>query len=279
MKVETPHVSLKRIGYESVFRVWKKIHPDPDTGAPIFVIGSPRSGTTVFAETLGKHPRLYNYAEAGKVWDPKNYDNPQADHHWTAEDLTASDARRLRHRFAYRRWLNRGKTLVNKQPRNSVRIDYIRAIFPQARFIHIIRDGRSVVSSILTRADNEPKRKEVPFWRFCKPPDWRNLTGDDVELAAKQWRGIVNYILSKRNALGKSYTEIKYEDFCERPNDELERILDFLEVDTDGDVLGRMLAVKLESQNYKFRQRFSESDVERINAIQRPLLEEFGYPL
>ena len=77
----------------------------------------------------------------------------------------------------------------------------------------------------------------------------------------------------------KSYTEIKYEDFCERPNDELERILDFLEVDTDGDVLGRMLAVKLESQNYKFRQRFSESDVERINAIQRPLLEEFGYPL
>lgn len=102
---------LKRYGYENFYYVWKIFNLNPRLKEPIFVIGYPRSGTFIFAELLGKHPDVVNYSEAGKVWDPLNY-NPESDHLWTKRDVTEADSTRIISRFEFKRWLFRANDLL-----------------------------------------------------------------------------------------------------------------------------------------------------------------------
>ena len=90
---------------------------------------------------------------------------------------------------------------VNKHPRNSVRIDYLRRVFPDARFIHVIRDGRAVVSSIVAQIRGRARRAKQPMGGFCRPPGWRALLRDDlVEQTALQWQAIVRHVRGRRRS-------------------------------------------------------------------------------
>ena len=120
--------------------------------APIFVIGSPRSGTTISVRLFGTHPDIANWSEAGRVWDPFSYDDPDADHCWGADRYTSKDARRIHARFECFRQMHKKERFVNKHPRNSVRIDYILKIFPD--FIIYYRKMRKCFSSITLFTDN-----------------------------------------------------------------------------------------------------------------------------
>ena len=111
---------------------WRALHPTARLAEPIFLVGSPRSGTTLTVNLFGTHPDVANWSEGGRLWDPIHYHDPEADHHWTAEDATPGQIRRL-HRWCEWYRQSHGKArFVNKHPRNSVRIDYLRRVFPDA---------------------------------------------------------------------------------------------------------------------------------------------------
>jgi len=119
----------------------------PNTTADIvFLIGSPRSGTTLIGDILDLHPQISNWYEPYFVFDYFFRDRP--DDRRTAADATDRVVHYLRHEMAcYQR--NRGVCIVTeKSPRNSLKIPFLRKVFPQARFIHILRDGRDVTLSI-----------------------------------------------------------------------------------------------------------------------------------
>src|SRR5688572_11196365 len=117
---------------EARFRIWRLTAPrGVRLDRPVFMIGSPRSGTTVSVKILGRHPELANWSEAGKFWDPDGYDDPDADHAWGAERATPDEIDRLHQRFEYARQIRGGRPrFMNKHPRMSVRLDYLRAAFP-----------------------------------------------------------------------------------------------------------------------------------------------------
>ncbi len=271
---------MNGLGYELAFRLWELAgNRHPRLAQPLFFLGCPRSGTTLAVELFARHPDVVNLSEAQEIWDPLHHLDPEADHHWPAEKVTPEDARRLHARFEFHRRLHRARRLVNKNPRNSVRVAYLRAVFPDARFLHLIRDGRAVAHSLVEETRRDPERQRFPFGNFCKPPNWRTLLREDpLEQAALQWREILRTVRDARPILGSSYLELRYEELCEDPRGVLRRAYDFAGLRTDDDTLKR-LPPRLESQNFKWRTALRRQQIETLHRIQAPLLQELGYPL
>ena len=275
-----PLAALGAAGYELAYRLWLLgggRHARLER--PIFMLGCPRSGTTVAVDLFARHPDIANLSEAQEIWDPRRHLDPEADHHWTAAEVTPADARRLHTRFEFHRRLHRKARFINKNPRSSVRIDYIRAVFPDAVFLHVLRDGRAVAHSLLREMRRSSLRQRFPFGNFCKPPHWRELLRDDpAEQAALQWTEVVRCVRAHRQALGAGYHEFHYEDFCQNPRQVLAHAYGFAGLRVDDDVLQRLPA-RLDSQNFQWRAGLQPTQIETINRIQRELLDELGYPL
>jgi len=272
-------IAVREFAEESAFRGWRLLMGGQCLQRPIFMIGCPRSGTSISAVLFARHPDVASLSEAGEVWDPHRYTDPQADHYWTAANVTPQESARLHDRFEFARRVRGGGRLFNKHPRSSVRIEYLQAVFPDAHFIHVIRDGRPVVHSILEMIEREPERKSVPLGAFCKPPNWRDLLRDDpVEQAALQWREIVRYVLSQRVALGDRYHEYRYEDLCQDTRSVLGHAFSSAGLRADAGVLAR-IPEQLPLRNEKWKQTFSPTQIEAIERIQEPLLRELGYSL
>ncbi len=273
---------VRRLVYEPGFYFWRYT---AGRGArlerPIFMIGSPRSGTGVSSDLFGRHPDVANLSDAHLIWDPRHRFDADADHDWTPGAVTPEDAGRLHARFEYHRRFHGKERFLNKNPRSSVRLDYVRAIFPDAVFVHVIRDGRAVVASMLDFVRQRPHLKhlrDAPM-PFAHPPNWRDLVREDkAEQAALQWRAIVGTILGKRAELGPAYYEFRYEELCDDPRGVLASAWRFAGLRVDAEAL-EQLPKRLENQNYKWKQKLSLQQVETITRAAAPLLDELGYSL
>lgn len=112
----------------------------------VFIVGSPRSGTTILAEVLDRHPSIAQWYEPYFIWD-RHFRNALDDCRG-AEDATEEVRQWIRGAFeAYRK--ARGVDLVvDKSPRNCLKLPFVKAIFPEAAFIFLYRDGRDAILSI-----------------------------------------------------------------------------------------------------------------------------------
>ncbi|MFC1976014.1 sulfotransferase [Chloroflexota bacterium] len=112
----------------------------------VFIVGAPRSGTTLLGDVLDLHPQVGRWYEPYFILDHYFYD---ALHDCrTATDATDEVKAYISSAFDYYRRKCRCNIVVDKSPRNSLKIPFLREVFPQARFIHILRDGRDVTLSI-----------------------------------------------------------------------------------------------------------------------------------
>jgi hypothetical protein len=130
---------------------------------PVFIVGSPRSGTTILGRVLDLHPDLKQWFEPYFVWD--KYFRLSTDDARTSEDATAKVIKEIRSSF--RRYQRKAgcQFVLDKSPRNSLRIDFIRQVFPEARFIHICRDGRDSTLSINKEWLKRKNQETIPFYR------------------------------------------------------------------------------------------------------------------
>jgi len=168
---------------------------------PIFIVGFPHSGTSVLTSIFKEHPDLANWTEASEVWESfweegldEDFDKLVPKYE---KDVDPIDS--LRIKDAFYRFLNsqKKKRFVNKNPRNTVRILYIKKMFPDAKIIHIYRDGREVVNSVT-----------------------RNLDESMIEIICDRWVRVMNEVKKQKKEISDSdFYEIKYEDFCESPRD------------------------------------------------------------
>ncbi len=112
----------------------------------VFIVGSPRSGTTILGELLDKHPQVSQWYEPYFVWD-KGFRLTAHDER-TEEDATPKVQKQILKDFCAYKKRKKCSVLIDKSPRNSLKIHFILKIFPQARFVHLLRDGRDVTLSI-----------------------------------------------------------------------------------------------------------------------------------
>src|SRR5581483_6079571 len=164
------------------------------------------------------------------------------------------------------------------------RIAYLSSIFPDARFINVIRDGRAVVQSLMRvpfwqRRD----RMHTPAWRNGLTSedyeDWREKGGSPVALAAVQWRRVTQSTRDEgaRHAPDR-YAEVHYERFVEDPAAVLDAIAGFCGLPPDPEAEGFLITrFQLQDMNFQWRDRLSATDVAALHAILGDHLESFGY--
>ncbi len=114
-----------------------------------FIVGSPRSGTTLLANLLNRHPEIGVRYEPYYVWE--RYFPLRSDDVLSADDATPRVSRYIAKNFENYKKKTGYRLIIDKSPRSSLRIPFINQIFPGAKWIHIIRDGRDATLSIYKR--------------------------------------------------------------------------------------------------------------------------------
>lgn len=235
---------------------------------PIFALGCSRSGTTVFIELFRGHTDLCDWSEGAQIFEPRYYD-AEIDHVRSAADATPEIAFRIRFLLGLKARLLRRSRVVNKHPENALRLPFLAAIFPDAVFIHIVRDGLSAVESNLTRSRIDPYRRTWPFGQFPKPPAWRSyLDFPPVEQFAHQWADIVTRIRADAARLPGTagYIEIAYEDLCDDPRGVIAAIDRQAGLDPARRPAGA-IPERLRNGNGRWRDSLSPDDIAAIRRI------------
>lgn len=111
-----------------------------------FIVGSPRSGTTLMGWILDEHPEIAHWYEPVFVVD-KFFKNAPDDVR-AVEDATPKVKNYIRQEFAYFQQHTHKPLIIDKNPLNSFKIEFLHEIFPDAKFIHMLRDGRDSTRSI-----------------------------------------------------------------------------------------------------------------------------------
>ena len=195
------HIYLIRglLGYCKVFG---KLNP------PVFIVGAPNSGTRALGKAVSLSPDLEDRSEARVLWD-KDFHERRNDTLKTAEDVRTSDILRLRGNFCYYQWKSGKPIVLNRHPENSLRIHFIKKIFPSAKIIHIIRDGRAVVCSNCRSVMDNRDRLLNPFGSFLRPPGWRDrLDWPLLSQFAYMWNEAVLYASREGRKYGADYMEV-----------------------------------------------------------------------
>lgn len=271
------------------YRVVKVIRPQrTQLHKPVFIVGCGRSGTTILGRVLGKHPQITYLNEPRDIWlhEPRtDIWTAQAGQrsgklHLTAADVNADNAKQIIDAFAYRVYKQGNRQLVEKLPINSFRIGFIRAIFPDARFIHLIRHGVAVAQSI----ERETQKYD---WFGAGDYKWHLLAGyarskalGDLVQQAKndmllrgllEWRLSVSTVLQALDAVPDSdKITIRYEQLIEQPDAIIKQLEAFIGVDAD--IATENFARETIKNNKKDRQITSD-----MRAIAGELLVKLGY--
>jgi hypothetical protein len=243
-------------------------------------VGCPRSGTTVFLSTFATHPALAGLNDTTYIWD-RDIAKPDVDHIRTERDVTPEARRRLHAMYSLFLRLRGAERLVDKLPRTALRISYLHALFPDCFVIHVIRDGRAVVASLLSlhqREMSEPRRRGVSFGGFARPPGWQELRDrPPLEWFAHLWSRLVPYARASGNQLPPgAYTEVHYEEFCRDPQVVLSRLYEWCGL-CPHSRLHQAVPASLQPRNDKWRTSLAPSEQARLIAIIGPLLAELGY--
>jgi hypothetical protein len=173
------------------------------------------------------------------------------------------------------RALGSGTCLVSKRIANNLRIPQLHDIFPRARFVVLVRDGRAVAES-LSRVDWWETNHV--WWYGGTPTKWRAEGGDPWEICARNWVEEINAIERGLRAVPPEQTmTLRYEDVVASPATALESLASFIGLADDPDWRASLASVPIRDRNEGWKARMDPDVVERISAFQRPELQRFGY--
>ncbi|MFL6195462.1 MAG: TIGR03032 family protein [Thermoanaerobaculia bacterium] len=223
---------------------------------PVFIVCPPRSGSSLLFETLAQSPSVWTVGgESHNVIEQIPALHPSA-RGWDSNRLTAADARpqvverltdgfflHLRDRDGRRPLAGaEGLRLLEKTPKNALRVPFLAEAFPDARFVYLYRNPREAISSIYEawKSGRFVTYPELPGWSgppwsLLLVPGWRELAGRDLpEIAARQWTIATRRLLDDLEALPpERWCVANYGRLASDPREEIERLRGFLGLDWD----------------------------------------------
>lgn len=197
-----------------------------DDPRPVFVIGLPRSGTTLIKSALTAHPRIGSVNEqhfAEKSW--KRALAASGDSYATLSPAAVTEAagwhlQRLLHCAAHLGVAADAMRIIDKMPDNFMLAGWLAMAFPRASFIHVQRDPRDVAVSCW-------------FSQFTDSTKWIH----DLSHIAHRIEHHRRLLRHWRTVLGERLVEVRYEDLVANHEDEIRRVLAALSMPWHADVL------------------------------------------
>jgi hypothetical protein len=179
----------------------------------IFVLGSPRSGTTLLQRILAVHSRLFSIQGETGLFSCQNIFDPKRNHF----GLEKKQRRKLFEDSSdivdffdkgiqYLSRQNNGKQFIEKTPQHVLHIPFILKHFPESRLIHIVRDGRDC---------------------YCSSKSHRSIPQNtSVSRFAKYWKKCVSAPIAYETD-ARLFT-IKYEELSHDPGTTIQNVMNFL---------------------------------------------------
>lgn len=174
----------------SAFAGWHK--GEGDSELPVFVVGMPRSGSSLVEQIVASHPSVFGAGELNVIGrlDPED----AVDH--------------LARLHALAPWAAR---VVDKTPNNFLHLGAIAKMFPGARIVHCVRDARDTALSCFQQ-------------NFAAGHAWTADLGDIARYQAAHDRLMAHW----RQVLPLPLLEVIYEDLVADPEGQSRRLIDFL---------------------------------------------------
>jgi len=278
--------------------------------SPIFIIGAARSGTNMLRDILTS---IDGYC----TWDCDEI-NPifrhgNLDHYndvFTKKMATTRVKEFIRKEFVKISRAHKGAQVIEKTCANTLRLPFLKEIFPEARYIYIYRDGRDATASAIKRwkAPFELKytlnkaryipKLDLPYyvWKFgklrllqllgekklkfwgVKIPELESLIMKSslAEVCAWQWRVCNEHTINAlKHIEDKNKCIVKYEDFVMSPMDELMRVCSFLDCNIE-DYLELTKKVSRKSIGNYLRD-LNMVELGKVNRIISSVQKELGY--
>lgn len=235
----------------------------------VFVVGAPRSGTTFLADAIGRVPGFVDLTEVTPLKAAIPELAPLADD---------EAARRIRSILERVRLLAlvRGLRGVEQTPETSFVLSAALRAYPHARAVHVVRDGRDVVSSLLERGwlsrhrsgRDDARHPYGPSPRFWVDKGAAEFAREsDAARAALAWRA---YVCAARS-LRDQVCEVRYEELPSAAA----RIAQHLGADTAP--LAAALGHFRDASVGRFERDLSPTQLADVERVAGPLLRELGY--
>lgn len=249
---------LEAIGRLVALRFLVEDLEPPGFERPVLIVSAPRAGGTLLFEALAGCCGVWTANEEGAGWIDRIAPDGGSDR-LAADEINPRIAGSLLkllsgalidcqgNRYGDRPRRDRPGVVrfLDQDLRHGLRIPFLRALFPTARFVFLYRDPRESIASILAgwRSGKFVVHRRLPgwslrCWSFPRPPGWHRLKPESLaEIAAFQWTAINTFILDDlENAPTSARLLIPYADLVAHPETQIRRVCRFAGVESPRNV-------------------------------------------
>ncbi len=279
---------------------------------PIILLGNTRSGTGIVQKLICAHPDVVKWGEPRTLWLCADPTRPHDE--FDESDATERVKAYIRKQFLKYQRQNGNRIVMEKTPANILKIPYVRAIFPEATYLFIVRNPLSFISSVelkwqrpVGRGGIVRRLKSTPITqlhhyagrlvreRFEKRilgrkylsvwgPRYRGMdqdmkTNDLLTVMARQWSTCSRKAEKDLARFEEGRVlRIKYEDFVDNPVADLERICAHCGLNMTKDMV-KLAHEKVESDRQVKWRRFDPETLARIVPQIEDEMRRHGYAL
>jgi len=238
---------------------------------PVFIVGMPRSGTTLVEQIIASHPQAYGAGELNYIGKEINYyiehqlnsnDSTELKSYFDTTKIQLITEEYLKH---LREYSSDALRITDKMPANFLHLGLIAYMFPKARIIHCQRDALDTCLSIY-------------FQNFSLPMDFAYSLSD----IGHWYRNYERLMAHWNEVLAKSILNVQYEKLVEFQEQESRKIINFLGLDWDDACLYFQNEPRtvLTASSWQVRQPIYKSSVKRWKHYEKylaPLKEALGH--